>query len=139
MGLRSASFVALVSVVLFTLGQFPRGHPVIPSLHVDLPGAVGPARGSSVREPGITRIDGPKEARKGGVFTISGTAPAELRGPFHIDVHWNARPWQTVAVGSLHGGGPYRGRVRLTRTGMLNIRVVFPNGDQARGSVRVRP
>jgi len=90
-----------------------------------------------VREPRISRLEGPKAARQGAIFVISGAAQDGLRGRFSVDVHWNARPWRTIAAGSLGAGGSYRAEIPLSRKGMLNIRIVLPNGDQVRGSLRV--
>lgn len=136
-----AWLAVLVSLGLFLVGQFPRDSPLVPALHIDLPSIRGPEAGGSVavREPRIYRLGGPKQARQGGVLTIAGNAAKGVTGNVQIEVHWNAQPWQTVSSGPLGERGSYRAEIPLFQAGMLNIRVLLPNGDQARGSVRVMP
>jgi hypothetical protein len=128
----TAAIAALVSLALFTLGQLPRGNPLLPALHIDWPDA------SVAGEPHVFRLDAPKRARRGGLLTISGRTNPESTGDARIDVHWGARPWHTVGREPVGPGGTYHVKVRLSKVGMLNVRVRLPNGDLVRGSVLVR-
>lgn len=116
------------------LGQLPRDNPLVPALHIKIPGISDVS--AALDEPEVRRLDLPKVVQSGGVLTVGGRVePA--RGTVRIDIHWNARPWRTVYSAPLSGDGTYEAPIDLSKAGRLNIRVLLPNGDKLRGSVRV--
>jgi hypothetical protein len=128
----SAWVAALASLALFVAGQLPRANPLLPGLRISLP--VGSPQ---AHKPHVFRLEGPRIVQHGSVFTVSGRAGGAASGVVRIDIHWNAWPWENVYTGPLGSGGTYRAEIPLQKLGRLNIRVLLPNGDQIRGSVRV--
>ena len=116
------------------LGQLPRENPLVPALHVEIPGVSDATEALS--RPEIGRLDLPQVMQRGAGLTVFGTAEP-LSGPVRIDIHWNARPWRTIYSAPVGADGRYEARIRLSNVGRLNVRVLLPNGDQLRGSLRV--
>jgi hypothetical protein len=132
-----ASLAALVLLVVFLLGQLPRDNPLVPKLHIEIPG-ISDAIGA-LDEPQVFRLEGPKVFQQGGVYTIAGRTEPSGTGMVRVDTHWNAQPWRTVYAAPLSAGGTYQADIPLDKMGRLNIRVTLPSGDQVRGSLRVLP
>lgn len=129
-----AKLAILVSAALVALGQFPRSHPILPSLHVDLPGSQSASPGTPSGPPGTISL--PSTEPVGSTLTLQGTAP---RGNGSIAVQGSydrGQTWETLAtVGS--ADRTYTAHIALTQSGLLEIRVVFPNGSEAVGSTTV--
>ena len=128
----------LVSGTVFLLGQIPRNDPILPPLRIDLPS--WPLFERS-QQPDIVvgKLELPTVAKRGAELTVTGRAPVAASGRGEIVVHWNSRPWQRVGYFQIRGDGRFRAPITLTRIGMLNVRLIFPNGDRLVGAVRVRP
>jgi hypothetical protein len=71
-----AGFAVLVSAGLFVAGQLPRGHPLMPALHVNLPAitapAAAPARADTSQR--VVHMRGPHSVPAGAVMTSRGTS-----------------------------------------------------------------
>jgi hypothetical protein len=124
----SARLAIVVAAALFALGQLPKGHPILPSLHFDLPG-------THSAQVGPLRL--PSTASLGSTLSLHGTAPPG-NGPVTIQGSYDdGQTWETLAnVGSANG--TYVAQVALTQSGLLQLRVVFADGSQAAGSIRVQ-
>lgn len=125
----------LASAALLALGQFPRGHPILPPLHVSLPGSPSASAGTPPAPVGTINL--PNTAPLGSTLNLHGTAPLG-NGSVTIQAsHDGGQTWQTLAsVGSANG--TYTAQVALTQTGPVQIRIVFANGSEAVGSMTVK-
>ena len=121
----------LVSAGIFLLGHFPRHDPLGPGLNFTVPGLK-----AADRSPRSFPLRLPNTAQSGSVLTLSGSSGSSS-GAMTVVGHWNSQPWQTLAVFNSRSDGTWSVPIALNRKGMLNLRVVLPNGDLLTGSVRV--
>jgi hypothetical protein len=75
------------------------------------------------RRTGLTRAALVKAGRRPGVVRISGTYGG---------------PWRTLRIVTLDRAGGYTARIDLARRGLFHLRVLYPDGSRAVGSLRVR-
>ncbi len=135
--------VVAVSGILFGLGHYPKGNPIVPALHFSLSGI-----GSSIRPdsaPPITTpalrptvtITGPKVVRVHSFLTFHGPVPIGDEGTVRVFGKVNHRPWRTLAVvdGS---SGSYLARISADTRGTLRIRIRFKDGARAVETLHVR-
>jgi hypothetical protein len=71
-------------------------------------------------------------------LTIRGWAPGLASKRLRLEGHLNARPWHTLGVVDVGTNQQYAATIRLDEPGMLNLRIVLPNGDLIAGRTRVR-
>ena len=85
--------------------------------------------------PRVMRIVGTRILQRGGTFTLSGRH-APQAGSIEILGRWGAGAWETIAVAN--GLRPtYSLRIPLTRTGVLRLKIRYPDGSSALGTYRV--
>jgi len=137
-----ATVAVLVSAAVFALGHLPRGHPLVPELRFSVPmphtsaAHRPPAVTATLTRPRIRRIAVPRSGRSGSSLTFRGTVPDGEEGVVRLDATYGGA-WRRVArVNTV--GGAYRVTVRLARRGLLHLRLVYPDGSRAVGSIRVR-
>lgn len=125
-----ASAAILVAGVLFALGRFPAGHPLVPSLRL---GEQSPS--ATAIQPAET-ITGPSTATLGSTLDLHGSAPPG-NGAVTIEGSYDGgQSWLTLATVPSFDG-TYAAQVPLSERGILQIRVSFADGSQAFGSVDV--
>ncbi|HZD86536.1 MAG TPA: hypothetical protein VE088_00855 [Gaiellaceae bacterium] len=139
--LPGAGLAIAVSAAAFALGQLPRGHPIVPALHFDIP-SIGshtptPASASS-GEARLGKIRLPRRAHRGGFLTIQGQMPPGVLGTVSLEGAYGRPPWHLLAAVPSQNGS-YRARIPLTGTGLLHVRITFPDGRRAVGAMRVVP
>ena len=126
------------SAAVFALGHFPRGHPLAPALDFAIP-KIGPGSSSpsaSVDRDSVGRIRLPSKAHLGGFLTIQGRLPTGEAGTVSVEGAFVRPPWRLLAAVP-SAAGSYRARIQLTRAGLLHVRVTYPDGRRAVGSMRV--
>jgi hypothetical protein len=121
-----------LSAALFVLGHVPRGHPLIPTLHFPVPFA-----GKATRAAAAPAQLGRRTALVGSSFTVRGEAPTTSGGVVVLRGRWGAGPWHTYARSS-RGDGSYLLRVRLSRRGLMTLKVRLSGRTLAEGTIRVR-
>lgn len=126
---RGVRWAILVAAALLALGQLPKGHPILPSLHVDLPGS---------RSAPTRTINLPANASVGSTLSLHGAAPPGS-GLVTVEGSYDGgQSWETLAsVGS--ADRTYVAQIALSQSGPLQIRIVFADGSQATGTVNVHP
>ncbi|HJU37575.1 MAG TPA: hypothetical protein VJ716_09185 [Gaiellaceae bacterium] len=125
----SALVAVIVSLVLaLALGQLPRSHPLIPSLHFTLPALSGPAEAGQISLPSSTRL--------GSLLTLHGRLPGAGTGAVSVEGAYGGGPWRLLATVPVRGGA-YEARIRLDRRGLLHLRVTYPDGRRAVGETAV--
>jgi hypothetical protein len=135
------SIIALVAAGL--LGQFPRGHPFVGALHVTLPSlhasaastqtttAAKPAASTSSNRVRQLRITG--FAARGASIVLHGVAPTA--GKVVIKGRSGGKRWHTLAIS--RAARTWKAPVHLPRQGKLQLRVLYPDGSLAVGSIRI--
>ncbi|MGH3002351.1 MAG: hypothetical protein ACRDM1_06780 [Gaiellaceae bacterium] len=137
---QGVALAAGVSAVLFALGHFPAGHPVVPVLHFTLPssnvrGSASPLVGSAAA-PARVILRGPSTTRVGAFLTFHGPVPIGDNGQVVIEGSLNGGAWRTLTVAD-GSGGNYLARIALNQRGTLRLRVVFRDGTEAVQTIRV--
>lgn len=134
-----------VSALLYGLGHFPPGHPLLslPRLFGSAPArtaptpSVAPPTFARPRTPG--RIDGLTTGRVGGSLTLSGTVGAATSGAVAVDGSYDGgATWYRLATAPVSQGS-YSARLQLLRVGVLRLRVSRPDGSTAEGDITVTP
>jgi len=133
-----AGLAVAVSALLFVLGQVPKGHPLVPALHFRVPGV---ARAPASMRPTSRRVLPLRLPAVGAVsspLTIRGRLPGYGGRLVVVEGRWNRRGWATLATSRIGRHGAYRARFRLARTGVLRVRLTYPNGMTSLGVMHVR-
>ncbi len=141
--LLSISLLALVAAGL--LGQFPQGHPLVGALHVTLPSlhAQTPSTQTTTATPATSTtshrgatVHVSKFATKGATVVLRGVAPAA--GKVVVRGSYSGKRWQTLATLHVaHVARAWKAPVHLARQGKLHLRIVYPDGSLAVGSIQV--
>ena len=133
-----AGLAVAVSGLLFLLGHVPKGHPVIPALHFGVPG--GARARPSPRPPRqhVVPLRLPAVGAVSSSLTIHGRVPGYGGRFVVVEGSWNGGGWITLATSRIGRRGAYRARFRLARTGMLHVRLTYPDGTTSSGVMRVR-
>jgi hypothetical protein len=122
----------IASGLLFALGHYPAGHPILPFLHFTLPASHSSV--SPIRPTGT--ISTPSTATIGSTLTFHGTAQPG-NGPVTVEGSYDGgQTWETL-TNAASANGSYAARVTLSQRGLLQIRIVFADGSQALGAVSV--
>jgi hypothetical protein len=127
----TALLAVLVSGALLALGQFPRGHPLVPTLHFSLPGI-----GHHAAKPRTFPLNGPSTASVGSTLTLRGSSSSAVSGAVTVTGSYGDG-WKTL-VTTVMRSGTYQAQVKLWRRGLLHLRVTYPDGSRAVGSISVR-
>lgn len=133
-----------VSALLYALGHFPSGHPLVPLLHGSLnarthatPAAAQPTVTSQPPPPPpVQSINGPASAPVDSYLTLSGSLPANTSGTVSVDGSYDGVTWFSLATVPATTVG-YTARVPLERTGVLHLRITRPDGVIAMGTITV--
>lgn len=119
-----------VSASLYVVGHYPAGHPLVPALRFQIPLQTHAHR--------HLKLGGPTSAPPGSRYTLSGVIKsAGGEQAIRLLGSWNKEPWRLLAIAPVAGDGSFHVTVRLDRLGILQLRLEYPNGDTAAGSVRV--
>jgi hypothetical protein len=132
---QGASLTIIASAVLFLLGHVPSNHPLIPALHFTIPGPPFLTQGSSTRAA-LGKVSVPHSARLGSFLTFHGQLPSGESGTVSVEGAYRRPPWQLLAAVPAQDGS-YMARIRLSRTGLLHLRITDPDGHRSVGSIRV--
>jgi hypothetical protein len=126
-----------VSGLLFLLGQFPSGHPIVPTLHFRLPGM---ARASSPQAPRrrVLPLRLPAAGAVSSSLTIHGRVAGYAGRLVLVEGRWNRHRWVVMATARIGRRGAFRARFRLIRAGALRVRLTYPDGTTSVGAMRVR-
>jgi hypothetical protein len=124
-----ASAAILVSAAILALGHLPKGHPLVPSLRFSLPH-------SSRHVSGLGKIAVPRHGLLGSSLTLSGTFSGADGRVVRVEETYGGG-WRVVRRAEIRDGR-YATTVRLERRGLLHLRLVYPDGSRAVGSIRVR-
>jgi hypothetical protein len=133
-GVGGVGLAVFASASLFLLGQLPRGHPIIPALHVGPPHL---GHKAAVPPPVPARLRAPRVVRVGAGLTITGTVPPNLNGTVRLRGDWGSGQWRTFAM-STAANGSYSLAMRFNRRGVLKLRVRAAGQTLALGTIRVR-
>lgn len=114
---------ALVSVCLYLVAHYPRGHPLAPWLAFHL---LGETTHAAIATSTVAY---------GSTYTLTGTTGDHRAGTVVVDGSWNGRPRETLTT-STASGGRYEIHFALTEHGTLRFRVRYPGGE-ADGAVVV--
>jgi hypothetical protein len=122
----------LASGVLFAVGHFPTGHPILPFLRFSAPASRSSV--TLIRPTGT--IDTPSTAPVGSTLTFRGSAPPG-DGPVTVEGSYDgSQTWQVLSsVGS--ADGTYAAQITLGQRGLLQIKILFADGSQSVGSIAV--
>jgi len=125
-----ALLAVAVSLGLFVLGHVPASRPLVPFLDFRLPALPGSSSN-------VGRIDlGDGTARLGSRLALHGTVPHDALGQVTIERSFDGSIWETVAV--VDGtAGTYDATVPLDRLGLVQLRIVFANGQRSVGALTV--
>ena len=133
-GLLPGFFLAVIVslVVALALGQLPRSHPLIPSLHFTLPSlsSAPPAAENST-------ISLPHSLPFRSFLTLHGQLAAGEMGTVTVEGAYIRPPWRLLAAVPA-ANGSYQARIPLNHKGLLHLRVTYPDGQRSVGEVRVR-
>ena len=125
-GLMLALLVSLgITVAVYAVGRYPRGHPLLPEVAFSLPG---------FDHTYLTTMT-TSAAEFGSTFAISGETHDRQNGPVQADGSWNGQPWQTLAT-TTTVNGIYRVQFPITDHGTLKVRIRY-SGGQADGDILV--
>ena len=137
---QGAAAAAAVSAIVFALGHYPSGHPIVPALSFNLPSI---SRSSSytprIRQPAApaqVQLRGPSVVRVGSFLTFRGPVPIGDNGQVTILGNLNDTAWRTLAVAD-GSNGTYVARITLDQRGVLKLRVVFRDGAEAVQTITV--
>jgi hypothetical protein len=141
--------IAIIAVVAAgLLGQFPRQHPLLGALHVTLPSLhTTTAPGQTTTAPSLaTRTTShhaaaprlrllhlPHFASKGTSIVLRGHAPTA--GKVTVRGSYDGRRWHTLTTP--HAARAWKTRIYLAQRGQLHLRVLYPDGSRAVGSIRI--
>jgi hypothetical protein len=126
---RPAFLWAFVVVMVLTLGgglaaRFDHEGRVTTS-----PIVVAPLVPSPIPQHLVQAITGTRLLSYGGTLTLSGRAVTQP-GLVRVLGRWNTQSWQTFAVANA-AGRSYRFVFPMNHRGVLNLKVIQPNGDEA--------
>ncbi|HET8607851.1 MAG TPA: hypothetical protein VFL66_12595 [Gaiellaceae bacterium] len=129
---RGAGAAIALSFALFAAGRFPPGHPLVPALHFRIPAAnrATPPRQLALALPALGTV--------GSGITIDGTASGFEGQSVTLEASIDGGAWRIVDAARIADDGSFRVQARYTTPGVLALRLRYPNGDEARGTVTVR-
>ena len=128
---QGASLAVLASAAVLVLGNLPRGHALVPALHFRLP-----LPHASRHVPALGKISLPRHARAGSSLTLTGRLSG-ADGRIIVVEGTYRDGWRVVGRSEVRGGS-YSANVPLARRGLFHLRVLYPDGSRAVGSIRVR-
>lgn len=145
---RLVGLAVVVAGALLLLGQLPRHHPILPEFHVTLPSVhhagsppsvstttpTAATTTASSTKPSVRFLRTPRFA--GIHTTLSLRGHTRTPGTVIVKGSWGGLKWKTLARAKVQNR-TYSLRVYLGRRGQLHLRVLYPDGARAVGSIHV--
>jgi hypothetical protein len=128
-------FAIAVSVAVLLAGQFPRGHPLVPALHINMPGSSSATPASPRQFP----LNIPSTATYGSTLTINGTDVGGTSGQVVAMGRWNGGPPTTLASTALAADHSWSLPLSMNQQGTLAVTIELPSGNSLAGTVAVGP
>src|SRR2546423_1417605 len=105
---RGAGAAVLVSGALLVLGQLPRNHPLLPTLHFTIPGLARPAeRAAPPRVVHSRALRLPPSLPRRSILTIRGHLEGYDGRLVTLEARSSKSRWRTVAVRRIPRGGSF--------------------------------
>jgi len=138
-----AGLAIAASAAIIALGHFPTGNPIVPALQFSLPSIQAhptptPQTPVTPQTPQVSTIQLPSTAQVGSFLTLYGQLPAGETGTVSVEGSYAQGPWSLLAAVPATGSS-YSARVQLTTTGLLNLRITYPDGHTSAGDLEVVP
>jgi hypothetical protein len=140
-----AGIAIALSAVIFALGHFPQGQPLIPAFRFSLPslsGNPGHHEASGAR-PGTAHrtfpLNVPPAVVYRSVLRLSGIDPNATSGTVVVTGQWNGGAWGEVASGALAVDHSWSVPITMNQQGTLSLNVSLPSGDSLAGTITVEP
>ena len=137
----------LAAVVCVAAGQLPRHHPLVPAFAFKLPqlGASADdgssAADASIGRDRIVRLGGPPVATDPSTYTLHGRTAAtdgvHSTGKVVLRGRWDDGPWLVLARTRTDAAGNFEVTSKLHRRGLLELRLMLPDGFVGTKTVRV--
>lgn len=137
----------LAAVVCVAAGQFPRHHPLVPAFAFKLPhlGSTADdgssAADASIGRGRIVRLAGPSVAADPSTYTLHGRTAAtdglHDTGKVVLRGRWDHGPWLVLARTRTDAAGNFEVTTSLHRRGLLDLRLMLPDGFVGTKTVRV--
>jgi hypothetical protein len=138
---------ALAAVACVAVGQLPRHHPLVPAFAFRLPhiGAGGDdgssAAAASIGRGRTVRLGGPPIAADPSTYTLHGRTAAtdgvHSTGKVVLRGRWDGGPWLVLARTHTDAAGNFEVTSKLHRRGLLELRLLLPDGFVGTKTVRV--
>jgi hypothetical protein len=137
----------LAAVGSVAAGQLPRHHPLVPAFSFRLPqfgaaayaGSVSAA--SSIGGGRIVHLGGPPVAADPSTYTLHGRTAAtdgvHSTGPVVLRGRWDQGAWLVLARTRTDAAGNFEVTSKLHRRGLLELRLMLPDGFIGTKTVRV--
>jgi hypothetical protein len=127
--------IGVLAVVALVAPRLPlrQAAPVPIALPGLLP--VGPVASGAVRSHPMA---GPTTVRVGSIMTATGTVSTGVSGLVVVEAQWGRGSWSRLATVETENGA-YRVRYGLFRDGVVHIRILLPNGEDAVSTITVVP
>jgi len=122
--------------MLAAASHFPTAHPLLPSLHVNLPAAHSASEPRPVRPP--DRLSLAPVMQHGSWLTLHSRVPGAVGRVVTVESNWNHGGWHVAVIGRVTSSGAVRLAMKLPRRGGLQLRIDYPNGTTAVGRTRVQ-
>ena len=139
--------VALAAIGCVAAGQFPRHHPLVSAFSFKLPhlGATADdgssAADASIGRGRIVRLAGPSVAADPSTYTLHGRTAAtdglHNTGKVVLRGRWDDGAWLVLARTRTDAAGNFEVTTRLHRRGLLELRLLLPDGFVGTKTVRV--
>jgi hypothetical protein len=138
---------ALAAVACVAAGQLPRHHPLVPAFAFELPHlGAGDEDGSSsaaasIGRGRIVRLGGPPVAADPSTYTLHGRTAASggvhSTGKVVLRGRWDDGPWLVLERTRTDAAGNFEVTSKLHRRGLLELRLMLPDGFIGTKTVRV--
>jgi hypothetical protein len=137
----------LAAVACVAAGQLPRQHPLVPAFAFKLPhlGASdedgSSSAAASTGQSRIVRLGGPPVAADPSTYTLHGRTAAldgvHSTGKVVLRGRWDDGPWLVLARTQTDAAGNFAVTTKLHRRGVLQLRLLLPDGFVGVKTVRV--
>ena len=137
----------LAAVVGVAAGQLPRHHPLVPAFAFKLPHLGtnaddgSSAAAASIGRDRIVQLGGPTVAADPSTYTLHGRTAAtdgvHNTGKVVLRGRWDDGPWLVLARTRTDAAGNFEVTSKLHRRGVLELRLLLPDGFVGVKTVRV--
>jgi hypothetical protein len=137
--------IALAAAGCVAAGQLPRHHPLVPAFSFKLPRlghrAAAPPASSTIGGGRIEPLGGPPLATDPSTYTLHGRTAAtdglHSTGKVVLRGRWDGGAWLVLARARTDAAGNFQVTTRLHRRGVLELRLMLPDGFIGTKTVRV--